>query len=74
MSVSRGVKHFIVTLEKGSVQIARAREVIPKHRYEIIQTPIAPSYLRWNLEGIGLGEHTEKSINFKCENLERKCQ
>ena len=39
MSLNRGVKHFVLTLERGAFSIARAREVIPHHTYEIVQAP-----------------------------------
>jgi hypothetical protein len=60
MSLNRGAKYFILTLEKGSFILSRAREVVPKRTYEVIQ-PLKPSVeFVWNLEGIGLGESTKK--------------
>ncbi len=69
MSLNRGVKYFVLTLEKGTFHIARAREVIPHRTYEVIQ-PVKPCMeFVWNLEGIGLGESTEK----KGENEKKRC-
>lgn len=66
MSSRRIVKHFVVTVEKGSIQIAKAREVVPNRTYEVIQTPpVYPSFVRWNLDGIGLGEKVKDQVGFE---------
>ena len=56
MSINRGVKHFILTLEKGTFSISRAREVIPNKTYEVIQPSRPFVELAWIFHGIGLGE------------------
>ncbi len=59
MSLNRGVKHFILTLEKGTFSLSRAREVIPNRTYEVIE-PSRPSFeIAWICHGIGLGESTK---------------
>jgi hypothetical protein len=61
MSLNRSAKHFILTLEKGKFFLSKAREVVPKRTYEVIE-PINPSIeFVWNLEGIGLGESTKRN-------------
>ncbi len=61
MSFNRGAKHFILTLEKGTFYLSRAREVIPQRTYEIIE-PSKPWFeVAWIYHGIGLGESTKKS-------------
>jgi hypothetical protein len=70
MSSHRIVKHFIVTVERGSIQIAKAREVVPNRTYEVIRSPpVYPSFVRWNLDGIGLGEHTVKTASLSLQNF-----
>ena len=72
MTFNRSAKHFILTLEKGKFFLSKAREVVPKRTYEVIE-PINPSIeFVWNLEGIGLGESTEKKGGLemkKCASL-----
>jgi hypothetical protein len=70
MSSRRIVKHFVVTVEKGSIQIAKAREIVPNRTYEVIQSPpVFPSSVRWNFDGIGLGEHTVKEASLSLRNF-----
>ncbi len=62
MSFSRGVKHFVLTLEKRTwrFHIAEAKEIVPCRTYEIIE-PIKPSIeFQYTFEGIGLGQSIEK--------------
>lgn len=35
----RAIRHFIVTWENGKMLVSRAREIVPKRTYEIIQDP-----------------------------------
>lgn len=66
MSSRRIVKHFVVTVEKGSIQIAKAREVVPKRTYEVIQTPpFSPSIINMRFDGIGLGEKVKDQVGFE---------
>lgn len=68
MSSRRLMKHFVVTVERGSIQIAKAREVVPNRTYEIIQSPpLYPDLV--SLEGIGLGEHTVKFASLTLQTI-----
>lgn len=68
MSSRHLIKHFVVTIERGSIQIARAREVVPSRTYEIIQSPpLYPDLI--SLEGIGLGEHTVKFASLTLQTI-----
>ncbi len=60
----RTVRHFVITLDKGKILISKAREVVPKHMYEVIQLPdlLQCPYeekLQGKGIGIGLGETTK---------------
>jgi hypothetical protein len=70
MSAYRAVKHFIVTWENGKLLVSQAREVIPRHTYQIIHQQKPYAECSWNFtpevvfpqyktKGIGLGERAK---------------
>lgn len=48
MSTLRAVKHFVVTWENGRLLVSRAREIVPKQTYQIIQDPKPFAQCSWN--------------------------
>jgi hypothetical protein len=65
MFLNRGVKHFVLTLEKGTLSISKAREVVPNRTYEIIEPSKPFVELAWISHGIGLGESIKKEVDEK---------
>lgn len=63
MSLNRGVKHFVLTLEKGSFSISRAREIVANRTYEIIEPSRPFMELAWIFHGIGLGESKKREVD-----------
>lgn len=44
----RAAKYFVVSWEKGTLMISRAREIVPNRIYEIIKTPDPYLTCIWN--------------------------